>query len=245
LEFGLVGKSLKHSWSQTYFTDKFNKLGLEDYSYTLFEMESISQVRTIVEDNKNLNGFNVTIPYKETIIPFLDSLDKSAKEIGAVNCVKVIREARFFKLKGYNTDYLAFKHSISEILLPTDKNALVLGNGGASKAVQLALKKLGINFDLCTRDISGTYTYSNLHGKTENFDIIINTTPVGMFPNVTEQLDYPYQEINERQLIFDLIYNPVETLFIKMGKKRKSRIKNGVEMLYLQADYSWQIWAET
>lgn len=241
--FGLIGKFLSHSFSKKYFQEKFENEGLTQHSFELFEMPRIDGIRELVAQKKLL-GFSVTIPYKESIIPFLDELSESCKAIGAVNSVKVVTENGKQRLIGYNTDYLAFKASISPLLRTLNTKALILGTGGASKAVSYAIEELNIPFDLVSTSNKRLLSYDDLLGRIEQYLIIINTTPVGMYPKSNESLPFPFDEITENHLLYDLIYNPEETVFLKNGKKQSARIKSGLEMLYLQAKLSWEIWTK-
>lgn len=238
-EFGLIGKTLSHSFSKTYFTEKFNKEGLTDCSYDLFELEEINEVDEIF-NLSHLKGFNVTIPYKVEILPYLDRIDPLAKRIGAVNVVKVGTERI-----GYNSDYFGFRKSIENWIpfdLPT--HALILGNGGASQAVKIVLQDLGITYKIISRS-SGDYSYDQLETNPElvkSSKLIINTTPLGMYPFVQASPKIDYSLISEQHYLFDLIYNPIKTTFLTMGEEMGAKIKNGEEMLVLQAEKSWEIW---
>ena len=233
--FGLIGKSLSHSFSARYFNKKFYKEGITDAEYLNFEINDISKFTHLIKIQK-LSGLNVTIPYKESIIPFLDELTEDAKSIRSVNTIQFKNN----KLIGHNTDIIGFKQSISPILGGRN-SALILGDGGAAKAVKLVLKQLKISFKTVTR--KGSFKYSEI--STQDIDsngIIINTTPLGMFPNTESYPEIPYKELTEKHLLFDVIYNPSETLFLKYGREQKSQIKNGLEMLQNQAEASWNIW---
>ena len=239
--FGLIGHPLGHSFSKAYFTAKFEREGL-DCEYQNYDIEDISIIK-----QSNLTGFNVTIPYKEAIIPYLDELDPAAKEIGAVNTVKVFPDGRMI---GYNTDVIGFSVALHSILLThhssllTPHSALVLGTGGASKAVQYVLKKHRIAFQLVSRDPKkGNLTYATLKPDIiKSHLLIINTTPVGMAPNIDAAPDIPYEAISDKHALIDLIYNPEETLFLRHGKKHGATTVNGLTMLYSQAEASWKIW---
>lgn len=232
--FGLIGHPLGHSFSKAYFTEKFEREGL-DCAYDNYDTEDLSSIR-----KSNLNGFNVTIPYKETIISYLDELDPVAAEVGAVNTVKVLADGR---LKGYNTDIIGLEKIIS---LTTTESALILGTGGASKAVQYVLKKNNISFQLVSRDPNkGNFTYQDSTPTIiRSHLLIINATPVGMAPNFDEAPALPYDYITPKHTLFDLIYNPEETLFLKQGKSHGATTINGLTMLYAQAEASWKIWNE-
>lgn len=242
-QYGIIGKSLLHSFSKSYFEDKFKQLGLSDHSYELFEIPSIEVIKTVISEHKTLRGFNVTIPYKEAIIPFLDELAGDAKEISAVNCVKIIEG----KCIGYNTDYYGFAQSIKPFLDTNHERALILGTGGASKAIAYALKKVGVEIyfvtSSATKKTNNTFFYSELNEHVMNaFKLVVNTTPLGTFPNVEEAPALPYHLFTEQHLAYDLVYNPSETLFLKRAKEKGSLVVNGLSMLQLQAEKSWEIW---
>jgi len=242
-QFGIFGKSLSHSFSKSYFEKKFKDLNLKDHFYDTFEIDSIEVFKDIISKNKNLKGLNVTIPYKETIIPFLDELNEEAKEIGAVNCIKVIDN----KLIGYNTDVYGFSQSIKPFLDTNHQRALILGTGGASKAVAYVLKKVGVEIYFVTsskvKKTNNTFFYSEINELVMNaFKLIVNTTPVGTFPNITDSPALPYPLFTPEHLAYDLTYNPEQTLFLKQAKEKGSIVVNGLSMLQLQAEKSWEIW---
>ena len=233
--FGLIGKSLEHSFSSKYFKEKFLKEKITDAQYLNFELKDISEFKLLIEENK-LSGLNVTIPYKKKIIPFLDELSNESKEIGAVNSIRFING----KLIGYNTDYLGFKKSI-EPILKGRKKAIVLGDGGAAKAVKYALDKLGVEHKTANRNT--LFDYIDITEEiTAYYNVIINTTPEGSYPNPSGFPKIPYEYLNENYLLFDLIYNPIETKFLAYGKARNTQTKSGLEMLQIQAEESWKIW---
>jgi len=233
--YGLIGKSLKHSFSETYFNKKFKKLNLKDYQYNNYEIKNVAAVKELIIKN-NLIGLNVTIPFKEEIIKILDKLDRLAEITNSVNTIKLEKN----KLIGYNTDIIGFEKSIIPII-DKRKNALILGNGGASKSIQYVLKKLNINFTVISR--KGDKKYSNLRKEDIILhEIIINTTPLGMYPKIDCCPNILYEFINNEHLVYDLIYNPTETVFLKKAKNNGSKIKNGLEMLKIQANESWKIW---
>ena len=233
--FGLIGKSLSHSFSESYFINKFQKEGITNAEYKKFELSNISEFPDLIKNNQ-LSGINVTIPYKESIIPFLDELTPQAKTIGAVNTIQFKGD----KLIGHNTDTIGFLQSISPILKGRDK-ALILGNGGAAKAVENALKTLNIERKTVSRN--SLFNYLDINSKIIGYYvIIINTTPLGTYPNTTEFPQIPYNYLNKKHLLFDLIYNPKETEFLRFGKAKNCSIKNGLEMLEIQAESSWNIW---
>ena len=242
--FGLIGKSLEHSFSPVFFKEKFEKEGINDSYYQLFPLKTIDEFNQLISDFSELTGVNVTIPYKQTIIPFLDEIDANAKEIGAVNTIKFERINSKLKLKGYNTDYLGFIDSIRPYLKDQHKSALILGTGGSSLAIAYALKKLSINYIKVSRNhAKEVMTYDSLTNVVLNeFKLIINTTPLGMFPNVEAYPEIPYSAISKEHLLFDLTYNPTKTVFLKKGEENGATIINGSEMLISQAEYAWKIW---
>lgn len=242
-KFGLIGKNISYSFSKNYFTKKFKNLGLDNYSYDNFDMQSIDEFPLIYENFKGeIGGINVTIPYKEEIIKYLDDTDQDAKKIGAVNTIKITEEG---KLIGYNTDIYGFEESLKPLLKPHVKNALVLGTGGASKAIAFVLNKNNISCNFVSRNPSNdkTIAYEELTKKViKHNHLIINCTPIGTFPNVENAPSIPYKFLSNRHILFDLVYNPEVTKFLKNGMKRGAIIKNGEEMLKLQANKAWDIW---
>lgn len=239
-KFGLVGKNISYSFSQNYFSEKFDREQLYDYSYQNFDLQDIDEFADLLRVQRNLGGLNITIPYKETILPFLDKLSQNAAKIGAVNTIRFTKKG---KLKGYNTDWFGFKKSIEPLLEPHHKRALILGTGGASKAVAFALEKLGILFTFVSRtEMHDAISYDRINATTfDNHQIIINCTPVGTFPSA-EFPDIPYKYFTSKHIAFDLIYNPEETTFLQKAKKNGATIKNGYEMLVFQANRAWKIW---
>ncbi len=241
MNFGLIGKSLSHSFSKTYFEKKFSDLGFEKYSYQNFELANIEEIKNIFSSGQ-LNGLNITNPYKEEIIPFLDELSSEAKEIGAVNCVKIING----KTIGNNTDTYGFSQSIKPFLEPQHNQALILGTGGASKAVAHALQKVGVSVYFVTsseKKDENTFFYSELNKYiVDAFKLIVNTTPLGLFPDIEKFPNIPYEYITANHLCYDLIYNPEETIFLQKAKGQGAAIINGFSMLQLQAEKSWEIW---
>ena len=241
--YGLLGRKLGHSFSKEYFTDKFAKLNLND-SYVNIELDDVSEIVSFVKENKDLKGFNVTIPYKETIMPYLNDIDNVAKEVGAVNTVKVYNNGM---LKGFNTDVTGFEKLLESTRQQDNKTtSLIFGSGGASKAVQYVLRKNNIPFKVVSRNKSeklGIIGYENvdLTGFSP-YSLIINTTPVGMFPNVNEYLELPYSTITSQNIFIDLIYNPAETLFLEKARLKGAAVFNGLTMLYEQAEAAWKIW---
>lgn len=240
-KFGLIGKNIAYSFSKKYFTEKFSSDLFDDFTYENFDIESINDFPEILKNNPDLKGLNVTIPYKETIIPFLDTLSDKAFKIGAVN---VIRFTKKGNLKGYNSDWYGFKQSLEPLLQPHHKRALILGTGGAAKAVAFALEQLGIFYTFVSREATeNAIDYDRINVTTfDNFQIIINCTPLGTSPNVKEFPPIPYQFFTDKHIAFDLIYNPEETQFLKKAKKKGAVTKNGYEMLVFQAEKAWKIW---
>jgi len=240
-KFGLVGKNTTYSFSKKYFTEKFSKELFDDCTYENFDIPNIEEFPNVLKENPDLKGLNVTIPYKEAIIPFLDTMSDKAFRIGAVN---VIRFTKKGNLKGYNSDWYGFKKSLEPLLQPHHKKALILGTGGASKAVAFALDKLGIFYTFVSREATeNAIDYNRINVTTfDNFQIIINCTPLGTSPNTKEFPPIPYEFFTEKHIAFDLIYNPEETQFLKKAKKKGATIKNGYEMLVFQAEKAWTIW---
>ena len=244
--YGLIGYPLSHSFSKKFFTQKFQKENIKDCIYKKISLKNISELKDIIDANPSMLGFNVTIPHKESIIPYLDEMDETALQIGAVNVVRIKRNNFSFSLKGYNTDAGGFEKSIQPFLRPHHKKALILGTGGASKAVAYVLKKSGIEFCFVSREKKEKhFTYSELNNSIiEEFSIIINTTPVGMYPDIDNAPAIPYKFITSSHFLYDLIYNPEETLFLKKGREKEAVTINGLAMLQLQADKAWEIWKE-
>ncbi|MEO1434848.1 MAG: shikimate dehydrogenase [Bacteroidota bacterium] len=238
-QLGLIGFPLKHSFSKSYFADKFKKEGIEGYHYENFELNNINLFPFLVQRIQNLRGLNVTIPYKEQVIPFLDTIDESAA-FGAVNTI-LIKEG---KTTGYNTDVYGFRTSLAKNLHESDKNALILGMGGASKAVAFVLKHLGIQYQFVSRSTEkGDLTYGDLSEEVlAHHQLIVNTTPLGMFPKNKTCPDINFAFINDQHLCYDLVYNPEKTLFLRDAERKGARIQNGLEMLHLQAEKAWEIW---
>lgn len=241
--FGLIGQTVSHSFSKAYFDEKFFREGLRDHHYELFPLNNIKEIESLIKDTKGLTGLNVTLPYKEQVIKFLDEVDPEAKRIGAVNVIKI----KDGKRKGYNTDSDAFFETI-EKWLPKDKKfkAVVLGSGGSSKAVQEALTKLNITFKIVSRDAGkGDFTYEQLKGDPKIMSeslLVINTTPLGMHPKTDNMPPIDYEQIGNEHFVYDLIYNPARTMFLQKAEIRGATIKNGLEMLHVQAEKSWKIW---
>ena len=244
--YGLIGFPLGHSFSENFFNQKF-EAELIDARYLNFEIPSLDQFKTIIADNKNLNGLNVTIPYKEKIIEFLDEIDDDAKNIGAVNVIKFIKGKNGeIKLKGYNSDVIGFCESIKPLIKPCHTHALILGTGGAAKAVISGLNRLGIETIYVSRIKSeGTLTYEELTPMImDQYKIIVNATPLGMYPHVDTCPNIPYELLTSDHLCYDLTYNPDVTLFMKKSQEQGAIVKNGLEMLLLQAFAAWEIWQE-
>ncbi len=241
--YGLLGYPLVHSFSQNYFNQKFESENI-DAEYINFEIPDVGMLMEVVAENENLNGLNVTIPYKEQVIPFLDEIDPAASEVGAVNVIKFIRGKDGLRLKGYNSDIIGFTDSIKSLLKPHHQSALVLGTGGAAKAVSYSLRKLGLEVQLVSRRKSAnTLVYEELtKNDLKTHKVIVNTTPLGMYPKVDTCPDIPYRYLTSQHLCYDLIYNPDETLFLKNSRLAGAQVKNGLEMLLLQAFASYSIW---
>jgi len=241
-KYGLIGYPVGHSYSQEFFRKKFKKLGLEDHTYDLFEMEFLNEFPALWLRYEELCGVNVTVPHKENVLRYLDKQDSSAIKVGAANVI--LRKGR--KLIGYNTDYMAFRESLKNWIGTYKGEALILGSGGASKAVQAALSDLKIPYNQVSRSLGGgEYTYDQLKVNPEimeRFQLIINTTPLGMHPNDDTSPDIPYDRIKKGSYLYDLIYNPEVTTFLSKGAEQGAETKNGMEMLELQAERSWDIW---
>lgn len=240
--YGLIGHPLGHSFSKDFFNQKFQTENI-DAQYLNFDIPTIELLNEILT-RQQIKGLNITIPYKEKVIPFLDELSEEAKSIGAVNVIKVYQQENKIRLKGFNTDVIGFTESLQPLLNPTDKKALILGTGGASKAVQFGLQQLNIEaLFVSRRSCDNTLTYSQLTPKVmKEHTVVINCTPVGMHPHTDECPEIPYEFIGEGHILYDLVYNPEETLFLKKGKAVGATTKNGLEMLLLQAKAAWNIW---
>ncbi|MDA0196824.1 MAG: shikimate dehydrogenase [Bacteroidetes bacterium] len=239
--FGLIGKKLGHSFSKRYFTEKFARENIGNCTYQLFEIDSIDQLPGLIKTEKNLVGLNVTIPYKQEIIPFLSAIDKAAERIKAVNVVRITADG----LVGFNSDYYGFKNSLNNwIGHATGIKALVLGTGGSSRAVHVALDDLGIEYHSVSRSKGpANMTYDDLSKEViGSCHLIINTTPLGMYPEINSYPDIPYGYLTPDHYLFDLVYNPLDTEFMNRGQANGARVKNGIEMLELQAEKSWEIW---
>ena len=240
-QLGLIGYPLEHSFSKKYFTEKFKREGLPDWSYELYPIENISDLKFLIA-NPNLKGLNVTIPHKQAILPYLNGMDETAKAIGAVNTIKISRTENEVRLIGYNTDCMGFEQSLLPLLKHYHKKALVLGTGGAAKAVRYVLNKLGIEYKTVSSSNKGNLSYNDLNENIiTDHHVIINTTPLGMYPHVNSCPDLPYSALSHQHLLYDLVYNPLETVFLTKGKQYGAATKNGLEMLQLQADAAWSI----
>lgn len=246
---GLIGYPLSHSFSRSYFKNKFSKdyIGA-NYDYLNFPIKQIHEIKSIIHKYPELIGFNVTIPYKEQILDFLDCTDEIVQQVKAVNTVKIIREnTQSYKLKGYNTDVYGFEQSIKPFLKEYHSKALILGTGGASKAVAYVFKNLGIDFLYVTRSVrsNNQITYAGLDEKIMNeYFLIVNTTPLGMYPNIHDFPAIPYQYINSKHLCYDLVYNPEKTQFLMKAEKMGANVLNGYQMLVYQAEKAWEIFSE-
>lgn len=240
--FGLIGYPLSHSFSEEFFSEKFSKEGITDCRYSLFLIKTIEELFTLLKNNPELEGLNVTIPYKKQVLAFLDD-SRIPAGVDACNCINIVNG----KLIGYNTDVTGFEKSLQPLLKSYHKKALVLGNGGATSAVLFVLRKLNIEFNIVSREIheGSTMVYNDINREImEEHSIIINTTPLGMYPDTDTCPLIPYKHISKEHLLYDLVYNPAKTLFLKKGEERGAIIKNGEEMLQLQAEESWRIWNE-
>lgn len=243
-KYGLIGYPLGHSFSITYFNQKFADEGI-NAKYENYELKSIDQLEEVLAMNPELKGLNVTIPYKEKVMDFLDSVAPEAQAIGAVNVIKVIHDGNKLKLKGFNSDVIGFTQSIEPMIdHKWHQKALVLGTGGASKAICYGLKSLGIDPVCVSRyERPGTICYNQVTPEViKEYNVVVNCTPVGMYPNVDECPPLPYEAMDQHTILYDLIYNPDETLFMKRGREYGADVKNGLEMLLLQAFASWEFW---
>jgi shikimate dehydrogenase len=243
-QFGLIGNPLKHSFSRSFFNDKFSAEHI-DAEYVNFEIPDINELKNIIKTHPQLEGLNVTIPYKEKVIPFLDHLSEDAQLIGAVNVIKIEKVKGKTRLTGYNSDIIGFKQSLEQWLKPHHHRALVLGTGGAAKAIFWGLKQLGLIpvYVSRTKSAPTVLSYDEVDADIlETHTVIVNCTPLGMFPNTEECPPLPYELLGKEHLLYDLLYNPDETLFMKKGKERGATVINGLEMLLLQAFASWNFW---
>ncbi len=238
--YGIIGNPLSHSFSKKYFTDKFLHLKDQNLIFKEFEIENVNELQKIISANPSLRGLNVTYPFKEKVIDVLNEIDNTANEIGAVNVIKITNG----KLKGYNTDIIGFETTLKPLLKTNYNKALILGTGGSAKAVSFVLKKLNINYFFVSRKTTNKFTikYDELNSFIKEHKLIINTTPLGMYPDVDNCPVLPYESLSDQHLLYDLIYNPKETLFLQKGKRQGATIINGMEMLKKQADAAWHIW---
>jgi shikimate dehydrogenase len=241
--YGLIGFPLSHSFSKKYFKEKFEKEGIADSFYELFPLQSIEEFPDLIAQHPNLKGLNVTIPYKQAVMPFLDEIDKEAEAVGAVNTIRI----KDGKLKGFNTDVYGFEHSLHDFLQDAQKpvkKALILGTGGAAKAIAYVLKKMEIDFLLVSRSVEkGDIDYKSIDGKIlSNHLLIVNTTPLGMYPSIDTFPDISYHYLTEAHYLYDLVYNPEITSFMSKGAAKGAKSHNGLRMLYLQAEKAWEIW---
>jgi shikimate dehydrogenase len=257
-QYGLIGYPLSHSFSKKYFTEKFITENITDAAYELYPLENVKDLQDLLDKHPDICGLNVTIPHKVAVLPFLDWIEHDARKAGAVNCICVIAESPLqaaftgevgveghdFRLEGYNTDLYGFEMSIRPLIKDSNDEALILGDGGAAQAVKCVLENMGIAFKTVTRKPHpGHILYDDLKPHhIEQHKIIINTTPVGTAPKIDECPPIPYEAITDDHLLYDLIYNPEETLFLRKGRERGATTKNGYEMLVLQAERSWEIW---
>lgn len=236
--YGLIGFPLNHSFSPSYFLQKFTEEKIEA-TYKSYPIASINEIEKLVKETEKLCGLNVTIPYKSSVLAFVNGISRAAQKIGAVNCLKIINGA----LYGFNTDYIGFTESLKPLLRKDMNSALVLGTGGSSKAVCYALSELGIGYKLVSGSGKGDLSYEELSANSlQEHLLIVNTTPLGMQPHTKDCPPIPYSFLTENHLLYDLIYNPEETLFLQKGKEQNALVKNGLEMLHLQAEKSWEIW---
>lgn len=241
--YGLIGYPLGHSFSISYFNQKFADEGI-DAKYENFEIPSIELLTEVLDSNPNLRGLNVTIPYKQKVISYLDSLSPEARAIGAVNVIRVSHNGKETILKGFNSDVIGFTKSIEPMLEKTHRKALILGTGGASKAIDYGLKSLGLETMFVSRyQRPGTIQYKDITPDVvKEYNVIVNCTPCGMYPHVDECPELPYEAMDTHTILYDLIYNPDETMFMKRGAEHGASTKNGLEMLLLQAFASWEFW---
>jgi len=244
--FGLIGNPLSHSWSKKYFTDIFKRENIPGYRYELFQLSNIRELPKLIRENTALCGLNVTIPYKEDVIPYLDSLDEVAQKTGSVNCIKITRKGNKIKLLGFNTDAPAFQQTLQQLNLRPIIRALILGSGGASKSVAKVLEQSGIAFSVVSRsEKRGHLTYPDLSAEiVKDHLLIINTTPLGQFPEINQSPPIPYNFISHDHILYDLIYNPEITEYLKNGLEQHAFVKNGLELLHLQAEMSFNIWEQ-
>jgi shikimate dehydrogenase len=244
--YGLVGYPLSHSFSAKYFTAKFEKQQLTCCRYELFPLPNLSGFPNLISSHPDLAGLNVTIPHKMTVLPYLDELDPAARETGSVNTIRVLRSPGRIILHGFNTDADGFDHAISGLLLPGDDRALILGTGGGAQAAAWVLRKKGLSCSFVSRNKQGKgcLTYGQVTEKIlRECRVIVNATPAGMFPQTMTFPPLPYEHVSGDHLLFDMVYNPEETIFLKKGREKGARVINGMKMLVVQAERSWQIWS--
>ena len=244
MKLGLVGKKLSHSFSKKYFETKFQEEKLKNHSYDLFELDSIEKIRELFESDKNIDGLNVTIPYKESVLPFVDFIEEKAQEVGAINTIKITRKGQFLFTEGFNTDIYGFSNSIKPFIKSTHERALILGTGGSSRAVEYVLKNLGIDILFISRNPKvNQLGYQDLNENVlKYYKLIVNCTPLGMFPNIETFPDIPYNFLDKTHTLIDLVYNPEKTVFLEKGEKKGASILNGLSMLQQQAEKSFEIW---
>lgn len=241
--YGLIGFPLTHSFSKKFFTEKFQQLGISDSNrYDLFEMEDCSELLSLLSKYPNIKGINVTIPHKQHVLQYLNEIDTAAQRIGAVNVIKITDG----RLKGYNSDYYGFSLSLKEAFIASEKTAkkaLILGNGGAAKAIKVALEDMQIDYKTVSRRPSDdSISYQEAADLIDSHQLIVNTTPLGTYPKPDACPDIPYEKLTSNHFLFDLVYNPAETLFMNRGAQKKATVLNGYRMLVLQAEKSWEIW---
>lgn len=238
-QYGLIGYPLSHSFSKKYFEEKFAREHITSCGYQLYELAVIEELPGLLTNTPNLCGLNVTIPYKQAVIPYLQSLSAEAESIGAVNCIKRSNG----KLQGHNTDWYGFETSLKRFLQHSPQQAFILGTGGSSKAVAYVLNRLGLPYSYVSRTAgNNTISYESIAAQLKQSNLFINTTPLGMYPNLTDAPAIPYHQLSSNDYLFDLIYNPAETAFMKQGKENGAQTHNGLVMLQLQAEKSWEIW---
>lgn len=241
-KLGLIGKNIEYSFSKQYFTNKFEKTGIEDWSYELFSLDHIDQLPGLLLSEPQLVGLNVTIPFKKEVLKYLHTMEDTALQIGAVNTLSINTDQ---KIKGANTDIIGFRDSLEDFI-PEDRSrikALVLGTGGASQAITFILSELNIPYKMVSRSQTRGLTYPELDKNImHEYSLIINTTPLGTFPLIEEAVDIPFQHVNEKHFLYDLVYNPQKSLFLRRGEFQGAQIKNGLSMLELQAEAAWDIW---